>query len=138
MYASQRLGSNVPANQPKSNFQISKVSLLRGKKYAARLQRQYVKVLDVATVARAGRHFVQAVTVNLDEMHISHETPLEFLPKEGGAITRGKVVGQDVENGILFVAFDFRSHKDGSAGKSKYRSRIFVEPAGECAWKIEI
>jgi hypothetical protein len=76
------------------------------KKYAARLERQTLRIESVMTVARAGGKFVQALSINLDENSIMPQTPVEFRPQGGGAMTRGLVVAQDEDGGIVYVAFD--------------------------------
>lgn len=75
-------------------------------KYAARLKRQQINVQSVVTVAHAGKKFVQAISVNMDDGVILPGTPVEFRPIEGGSPTHGRIVGQDQDRGILYVAFD--------------------------------
>lgn len=76
------------------------------KKYAAKLERIYLKVNNISKVARVGNKYVQAVYLDiLEEEVISSETPVEFLPN-GGSKTRGKVVGQEPDGGVFYVAFD--------------------------------
>lgn len=75
------------------------------RRYAARLDRIWLKVEHVSRVARVGKKFIQAVYVNLAEDFISSESPVEFRP-QGGSVTHGKIVGQEPDGGVLYVAFD--------------------------------
>ncbi|MGH7493336.1 MAG: AAA domain-containing protein [bacterium] len=75
------------------------------RQYASRLERIKLKVEHITKVARVGNKFVQAVYVDLAEEIVPSETPVEFRP-QGGGITHGKIVGQDPDGGVLYVALD--------------------------------
>jgi len=75
------------------------------RQYAARLDRIWLKVKHISNVARVGNKFVQAVEVELTEDIAPSEAPVEFRPR-GGSKTDGKIVGQEPDGGILYVAFD--------------------------------
>lgn len=75
------------------------------RQYAARLDPIRLNVIHVSTVARVGNKFVQAVEVELAEDAAPSETPVEFRPR-GGSKTDGKIVGQEPDGGVLYVAFD--------------------------------
>ena len=75
------------------------------KRYAARLNRIRLKVQHISRLTHVGKKFVQAVYVDLIEEIISSESPVEFRP-QGGSITHGKVVGQEPDDGVLYVSFD--------------------------------
>ncbi|MEW6084205.1 MAG: AAA domain-containing protein [Chloroflexota bacterium] len=76
------------------------------KKYASRLERINLKVNNISKVARVGNKYVQAVYLDVpEEETISSETPVEFLPN-AGSITHGKIVGQEPDGGVFYIAFD--------------------------------
>lgn len=76
------------------------------REYAKTLRRLPLNVIGIATVARSAKQFIQAVRVEIDESLIPSETPIDFRPTHRGAITRGRVVGQEHDGGILYIAFD--------------------------------
>jgi very-short-patch-repair endonuclease len=96
------------ANTRQDENQLSEIDQIVNsvKKYAANLERIYLKVNNISKVARVGNKYVQAVYLDtLEEGAISSETPVEFLPY-GGSITRGKIVGQEPDAGVFYIAFD--------------------------------
>ncbi len=96
------------ANTRQDENQLSEIDQIVNsvKKYAAKLERIYLKVNNISKVARVGNKYVQAIYLDvLEEEAISSETPVEFQPY-GGSITRGKIVGQEPDGGVFYVAFD--------------------------------
>lgn len=73
--------------------------------YASNLRRLRLRVMGISTVAKTDRRYVQAVGVTLDDGIIPSETPVE-LYKSGGGMIRGRVVGQEPDGTVLYVAFD--------------------------------
>lgn len=72
-------------------------------RYAARLDKIWLRVEHISRVARVGKKFVHAVHVELIEEIIPSETPVDFQPQDGSA-THGKVVGQEPDAGVLYIA----------------------------------
>ncbi len=75
------------------------------RKYAARLKRISLTVNDVSRVATVKDKFVQSFSVDAEEM-VASETPCEYRPKNGGSITYGRVIGQEPDGSLLYVALD--------------------------------
>jgi very-short-patch-repair endonuclease len=73
--------------------------------YASRLKDVYVKVEMVKPVAQVGGKFVEAVYIDLTEDVIASETPVTLMPQGAGFIN-GKIVGQEPDGGMLYIAFD--------------------------------
>lgn len=76
------------------------------REYASTLDRLRLRVVNVSTVARSNGRFIQAVEVELDESFFHSETPVDLCPLNGGSITHGRVVGQEADGGVVYVAFD--------------------------------
>ena len=75
------------------------------KSYASRLKRQYLKVLSVSTVSRSSGRYVQAVQVAIEDEIVPTETPVD-LHRRLAHMVHGRVVGQEPDGGVLYVAFD--------------------------------
>lgn len=73
--------------------------------YASRLKPIVLNVNAVSTVAPAGSKVVQAVHVDLTDEILPSETPVRMCPQNARQ-THGKIVGQEPDGGVLFVAFD--------------------------------
>jgi hypothetical protein len=73
--------------------------------YASRLERIRLRVEGISKVTKVRGKFLQAVSVELVESAIPSETPVEFRPMNG-AMVHGKVVGQEPDAGLLYVAFE--------------------------------
>lgn len=101
-------GRKILLTTPSENLEIGETQKIANavKKYAARLDRQILRVEQVMTVARASGKFVQALLINLDENNILPETPVEFCPQDGSSRTTGRIVAQDEDGGVIYVAFD--------------------------------
>ena len=74
-------------------------------RYAGRLYDTRLTVQKVAHVAKVGGKVVQAVYVDLTEDHLPSDTPVRLYPN-GARPTEGKIVGQEPDGGILYVAFE--------------------------------
>lgn len=81
------------------------------RKYAGRLRPLRYDVVDVSTVTRTGSRIVQALHVTLEDHVIPSEAPVKFWPQDGSVPTRGKIVGQDAEGGVIYVAFDSQVYR---------------------------
>lgn len=80
--------------------------------YAGRLHDTCLNVQRVAQVAKVGDKVVQAVYVDLAEDPLPSDTPVRLCPN-GAKPTNGKVVGQEPDGSVLYVAFDteiFQEH----------------------------
>lgn len=75
------------------------------KSYASRLKRQYLKVLSVSTVSRSSGRYIQAVQVAIEDEIVPTETPVD-LHRRLAHMVHGRVVGQEPDGGVLYVAFD--------------------------------
>ena len=73
------------------------------KRYASKQIRPSFEVLSIITLARVERRIVQAVQIEMhDEVFATH-TPVTIVPQDGGSYVV-VMLGQDSENGILFVS----------------------------------
>jgi len=103
------------------------------KTYSARLKPLQIKIEAVSRVAKVGERYIHAIHIDLFEESIPSETPVEFRPLSGGA-TRGKIVGQEADGGILYISFD------GAVYPSELPARLFVDRAfllSELAKKLD-
>lgn len=73
--------------------------------YAGRLDPIRLRVDKVSRVAKVGNKVVQAVHVDLAEDTLPSDTPV-LLRSNGVAPTRGKIVGQEPDGSVVYVAFD--------------------------------
>ncbi len=73
--------------------------------YASRLRPILLRVTSVSTVAPVGSKVVQAVHVDFTDELLPSETPVRMCPQNAGT-THGKLVGQEPDGGVLYVAFD--------------------------------
>lgn len=96
-----------PQPQPLTEVQQIADAIIQ---YAGRLRPISLSIERVSYVAQVGRKFVHAVQVELVEEIISSETPVTFQ-RNGGGATSGKVVGQEPDAGIFYIAFDGRIFK---------------------------
>jgi hypothetical protein len=79
------------------------------KRYASRIRRQRLRVLNVGFIGRTERHFVQALAVETLDQVIPLETPVEFFSEEDRSCrTHGRVVGREPGGSVLYLAFDHR------------------------------
>jgi hypothetical protein len=67
-------------------------------------------VKQILTLERAGNKYVHAVHVSIEDGLIATETPVKFLPGDGGTAIGGRVVGQEPDGIVLYVAFESRIH----------------------------
>ena len=72
--------------------------------YAGRLHDIWLEVRGISRVAAVGSRVVQAVEVDHDDEPVASETPVQFCP--AGTRTGGKIVGQEADGSVLYVAFD--------------------------------
>jgi formylglycine-generating enzyme required for sulfatase activity len=80
--------------------------------YAGRIHDTCLRVQKVAQVAKVGDKVVQALYVDLAEDPLPADTPVRLCPN-GASPTHGKIVGQEVDGSVLYVAFDteiFQEH----------------------------
>lgn len=87
------------------------------KTYASTLNRLYLDVESVSFVGRADTRYVQAVTVKkIDEDAFPTETPVEYC-QYGLPFIHGRIVGQEPEGNILYIAFDKVIHSEDKPAK---------------------
>lgn len=80
--------------------------------YAGRLYDTCLRVQKVAQVAKVGNKVVQALYVDLAEDPLTADTPVRLCPN-GARPTDGKIVGQETDGSVLYVAFEtevFQEH----------------------------
>jgi len=82
------------------------------RQYASSLSRIHVRVEDVRPVRHTGSKCVQAIFLEMDDAHLQHGTPVEFRPSNGGSRTHGTIVGQNEDDGCVFVAMDTAVGRD--------------------------
>ena len=76
------------------------------RKYAARLKRISLSVNKISRVAQVGKRCVQAFSVDTSENIVPSETPCEFRPLHGGKMTGGRIIGQEPDGSVIYVAMD--------------------------------
>ena len=81
------------------------------RQYAARLERIYLKIIRLASVARVGKKVVQAIFVDLGDQVLPSEAPVEIRPRFG-RLVHGKIVGQENGGNVLYVALDWEVQPD--------------------------
>jgi len=90
--------------------------------YCSRLHPIRIVVIDVFRMQEVEGKFVHAIKVDLMEENIASESLVEFKPSSGRG-TRGKVVGQDHESGIIYIAFE------GEVFKSDLPATLYLDRA---------
>lgn len=96
--------SKQATKDEQQDSQVQQIALAV-KHYASRLKRQNLHALAVSTVARSSGRYIQAVHVAIEDEIIPTETPVELFRKFAPMI-RGRIVGQEPDGGVLYVAFE--------------------------------
>lgn len=76
------------------------------KRYASGIRDARYKILAVGMVARIDRRYVQSVAVDIGDDMIATNTPVHIYRDDGGAVTHGTVVGQDHDQGVLYLSLE--------------------------------
>ena len=76
------------------------------RKYASRLKNVSLEVRRISKVAKVGERYVHALTVDASDDMVASETPCDFRPRDGSSSTRGNIIGQEPDGGVLYVALD--------------------------------
>lgn len=98
--------TSVEAHSPAEARLQSAVRAVRG--YAGRLPPQRLKVQKVLDLASAGRRHVHAVHVEIEDSAVPADAPVTLYQHDGTAPVRGRVVGQEADGLVLYVAFESR------------------------------
>ncbi|MCB8975827.1 MAG: AAA family ATPase [Ardenticatenaceae bacterium] len=80
------------------------------KKYASQLRNLHFEIESINPIGKSQRRIVHAVQVQLGDALVPNEAPVEIVPKEGGAWVNGRIVGQDADDGLLYLALSSRFH----------------------------
>ncbi len=76
------------------------------RQYAARLRNITLNVKSITRVAQVGQRYVQAFVVEASDEPIPSETPCEFRPNDGSSLTYGRIIGQEPDGGVIYIALD--------------------------------
>ena len=76
------------------------------RQYAARLNNISLEVKRISRVAKVGERYVHALTVETSDEMVASETPCDFYPHTGVSSTHGRVIGQEPDGCVLYVALD--------------------------------
>lgn len=100
----QALATELEDNQRKNSLTVQIAQAV--KSYASTLKRLYLDVESVSLVGRADRRYVQALTVKkIEEETLPTDTPVEYC-QYGLPYIHGRIVGQEPEGNVLYIAFD--------------------------------
>lgn len=102
------------------------------RQYAARLKRISLTVNGIYRVAKVDRRFVQAFSVDASEEMVASETPCEYRPKDGSSITYGRVIGQEPDGSVLYVALDAEVFPDSLPGYLSIDRAYLLHVLSEC------
>lgn len=88
--------------------QLSKTQIISEavKDYARTLNPLKLRVGGIYTVTHSSKRIIQAVQVEIDDSQFPSETPVDFRPINRGSVTHGRVVGQEPDGRVLYIAFD--------------------------------
>ena len=101
--------------------------------YAARLHDIWLPVHKVSKVAQVGNKVVQAVYGDLVDEPLPSESPVQ-LCSPGSSPTRGKIVGQEADGSVLYIAFESEILPDSLPAKLRIERGFLLN---RLAWQID-
>jgi len=78
------------------------------KAYARQLTRLRFKVSSITFVGKTERRTIHAVNLELGDAVIPNDAPVMIVSTEWGTRASGRIVGQDADKGVLYVALESR------------------------------
>lgn len=99
------------SSAPKPQSEMEKIAAII-KKYAGQLRRLQFEIESIVPIGNSQRRIVHAVRVELSDAVVPNDAPVVIVPEKGGVWVNGRVVGQDANNGTLFLALESRCRGD--------------------------
>lgn len=117
----------VPPTLPSLATQIAHAV----KSYARRIRTQRFDVQGITMLTRTERHVLHAVHVELEEETIASDTPVTIYPADGGYPTRGRVMGQEADENVLYIAFESAVHSSSLPATLNVDRAFLLNQLGE-------
>jgi hypothetical protein len=78
------------------------------KAYARQMKPLRFNVLGISAIGKAQRRIVHAVQVALGDALVPNDAPVTLVSREWGTRVSGRIVSQDADEGLIYVALESR------------------------------
>lgn len=106
------------------------------KKYASQLRKLRFEIESIVPIGQSQRRFVHAVRVQLGDALVPNEAPVEVVPKDGGAWVNGRIVGQDADDGLLYLALSSHFRMDQLPAELRIDRAFLLNQLSESLGKL--
>jgi len=100
-HAVLRLTDETPLSEPQRVANAVKA-------YARQVRKLRFNILGVLAIGKAQRRIVHAVQIELGDALLPNDAPTTLISKEWGTRVSGRIVSQDADEGLIYVALDSR------------------------------
>ena len=85
------------------------------RKYAAGLEKIKLEVIQLHKIAETEDKFVYSVQIKVEDSFYTSDTPVKYISSNGG-FADGKILGQETDGSMVYVAFDYELSYDMQDG----------------------